>query len=392
MPPAEIPELITDPEGLRAFAARLREQPHVAVDTESNSMHAYRERVCLLQFSVPDGDVILDPLAVPDLSPLASFFENPSQEKIFHAAEYDLICLRRDFGLRVRGLFDTHASIRSLGKAECGLGSILEAEFGVKLDKKMQRSDWGKRPLPIRQLEYAQYDTRYLLPLRDRLAEQLDAAGLMAEVRDEFLRLEGIPDLPQEPETDPFWRVRGVFDLPPAGRAVLRSLFDWREAQAEKIDRPPFHVLSEDSLVQIAKLAPENPIDLAEKGGLNPRSLERWGPGILQAVQSGRNRKPPSPPRRRGMDDRAQARLERLRQWRKTIARARGVESDVILSRDTMFRVAQSGADTLEALAAIPGMGAWRLETYGPRLIDLLLSPESKEAPCGSSSSAQPAP
>lgn len=383
----EPPVFITDHEALRTFAEKLRGVPRAAVDTESNSMHAYRERVCLLQISTPDCDAVIDPMALTNLSALTSFFENPTPEKVFHAAEYDLLCLRRDFGFRVRGLFDTHAAVRALGARECGLSALLEVEFGVRLDKRMQRADWGIRPLPARQLEYARYDTHYLLPLRDRLLERIDAAGLRQELQDEFLRLESIPDLPSEgEEMDPFWRIRGVHDLAPVQRAVLRALFNWREEQAEKIDRPPFHVLSEENMTRIAVSAPGSLAQLAEGAGLPSRVIQRWGDAILQVVHRGQTDKPPVFIRKRGMDENAQASLENLRQWRKKRAQARGVESDVILSRDAMFRIARTAPESLAELADIPGLGSWRMATYGQEILLVLHPAQTKEQPCESTS------
>jgi ribonuclease D len=139
----------------------------VAVDTESNSLFAYREQVCLVQFSTTQADFLVDPLALADLTPLAPLFADPKIEKVFHAAEYDLLCLKRDFGFSFANLFDTMLAGRILGRKEIGLGAMLEAFYGVQADKRHQRANWGQRPLPAPLLEYATLDTHYLIPLRD---------------------------------------------------------------------------------------------------------------------------------------------------------------------------------------------------------------------------------
>jgi ribonuclease D len=366
--------LIRDADGLRSLAADLRGIPRAGVDTESNSLHAYRERVCLVQISTPDRDYLVDPLALPDLSALKGFFEDRAVEKIFHAAEYDLLCLRRDFGFRVQGLFDTHAASRSLGRKECGLNALLACEFGISLDKPMQRANWGQRPLSERMLAYARLDTHYLPALRDRLAAQIASAGYGDELRDEFLRLENLPDLePSGPECDPFWKLRGVYELKPPQRAILFALHEWREQEAERIDRPPFHVLSGEMMIRLAQSAPATPAELA-KIGLPDRIVLRRGKAILQAVERGRKRKPPVPERNGRMDDRAQARLEAVRKWRKRRAEARGVESDVILCRDAMFQIARTAPGTLAALGEIPGLGPYRLSAYGEEILTALKS------------------
>ena len=156
------PILVADEDSLDRLVRDLASHPVVAVDTESNSLHAYRERVCLIQFSTPAADFIVDPIRLPDLSPLAPFFANPSQQKVFHAAEYDLICLRRDYQFEFTNIFDTMSAARTLGWPQVGLAAILDTHFGVKLNKKYQRADWRRRPLTPEQLDYARLDTHYL--------------------------------------------------------------------------------------------------------------------------------------------------------------------------------------------------------------------------------------
>ncbi len=153
-------QVITHAAALRTLANELQRHPIIAVDTESNSLYAYRERVCLIQFSTPLADTLVDPLALDDLTPLAPIFADPKIEKVFHAAEYDLICLKRDFGFEFANLFDTLVAARILGRKHVGLGAILAAEFNVEQDKRFQRANWGARPLPPDHLFYAVQDTR----------------------------------------------------------------------------------------------------------------------------------------------------------------------------------------------------------------------------------------
>src|SRR5215207_5802682 len=158
---------------LNKMLADLSAQSQVAVDTESNSLHAYREQVCLMQFSTPEKDYVVDPLALPDQSLLAPIFKSPEIEKIFHAAEYDLICMRRDFGFEFSTLFDTMHAARVLGYQFVGLDSLLTEKFRVRMDKRHQKADWGERPLTPAQIDYARLDTHYLFNLRDMLEAEL---------------------------------------------------------------------------------------------------------------------------------------------------------------------------------------------------------------------------
>ncbi len=180
MPAPELNQPITTPGGLKRLANILTDQPILAVDTESNSLFAYQEQVCLIQFSTSDADYLLDPLELGDLSALAPIFASPHIQKVFHAAEYDLLCLKRDFGFSFSNLFDTMLAARIVGRKEVGLGSILEAEFNLQVDKRHQRANWGQRPLPGFLLDYARQDTHYLIPLQAILQKSARGEGITA--------------------------------------------------------------------------------------------------------------------------------------------------------------------------------------------------------------------
>ena len=167
------PVWVATKTALDTMVAALEKEPSVAVDTESNSLYAYQEQVCLIQFSTPTQDFLLDPLTLPNLECLAPFFANPNIEKIFHAAEYDVICLHRDFGFTFANLFDTMIAARILGYEGIGLGKLLEQKFNVLVDKKFQKANWGQRPLSEEMLNYARLDTHYLIDLRAILKKEL---------------------------------------------------------------------------------------------------------------------------------------------------------------------------------------------------------------------------
>jgi ribonuclease D len=255
------PVLVADEDSLGTLVRDLAPYPVVAIDTESNSLHAYRERVCLIQFSTPAADYIVDPIQLADLEPLAPFFANPSQQKVFHAAEYDLICLRRDYGFACTNIFDTMSAARTLGWPQVGLAAILDSHFGVTLNKKYQRADWKRRPLSPEQLDYARLDTHYLAALRDVQLQALTASGRWHEAHEEFERLARLRGSLDNAGPDPaaFWRVSGARDLTPAQAAVLQALFAYREAQAERMDRPPFKVMGEATLMELARRARVTP-------------------------------------------------------------------------------------------------------------------------------------
>jgi ribonuclease D len=363
--------LVTGDDQLRRLVASVQGESRLAVDTESNSLHAYRERVCLIQLSTRQDDYLVDPLALHDLSPLAPLLADPAVEKVFHAAEYDLVCLRRDFGFRVAGLFDTRVAARILGRLRTGLGDLLEESFAVHLDKRHQRANWGKRPLPEALLSYARLDTRYLLPLRDRLMQELRDAGRTAEAAEECQRLAMAPAPPSE-NGEGFWRVTNARKLNGTQAAVLRELFALREAEAQRRDCPPFKVCGDDALLALAQAMPRNRAALAEVDGVPQRARARYGAEWLAAVHRGlQSPAPPRPPGRNG-DDASQARFQRLREWRRAAAAARGIESDLILPRDMAWEIARANPADLQALHLLMAPLETRFAAHGPAILHAL--------------------
>jgi len=291
--------LVAEGDALGRLVRELAAHAIVAVDTESNSLHAYRERVCLIQFSTPAADYIVDPIGLPDLNPLAPFFANPDQQKVFHAAEYDIICLRRDYGFEFTNIFDTMSAARTLGWPQVGLANILETRFGVKMNKKYQRADWKRRPLTAEQLDYARLDTHYLVALREILLQALTESGRWPEAEEEFARLTRLRADPDAATPDPaaFWRVKGARDLTPAQAAILQALFSYREQQAERLDRPPFKVMGEATLMELARRAPQRAEELQSVPGMTPEQIHRYGHGVLDAIQQGLRAPPSARPR-----------------------------------------------------------------------------------------------
>jgi ribonuclease D len=368
------PILVADEDSLRLLAQTLATVPVVAVDTESNSLHAYRERVCLIQFSIPEADYIVDPIRLPDIRPLGPVFANPDQQKVFHAAEYDLVCLKRDYQFEFTNIFDTMSAARTLGWPKVGLADILATHFAATLNKKYQRADWKRRPLTPEQLDYARFDTHYLVALRDKQFQALTEAGQWPEAQEEFERLARLGGAADKAGPDPaaFWRVKGARDLPPAQAAILETLFAYREQQAERIDSPPFKVMGEATLLELVRLAPRDAAGLQTVPGMTPDQIRRYGQGLLLAIEQGRHGPPRQAPPVDRESDEVQDRYDRLHTWRKNRARVRGVESDVILPRTALWDLARRPPRTREDLTHIADFGPWRRETYGAEILALL--------------------
>lgn len=371
------PILITRREQLLSLADRLIRLPIVAVDTESNSLYAYHERVCLVQFTADGEDYLVDPLALDDLSPLAALFGEGSIEKVFHAAEYDIICLKRDFGYEFNNLFDTMVAARILGRSQFGLGSLLKEEFGVHVEKRYQRANWGQRPLPSHLLDYARLDTHYLVELRDRLKIDLEKNGMWSLAEEDFERLKAVNGPKpngvggRDDHINP-WRVKGAYDLTPQQAAVLFELCRYRDQIARSQNRPLFKVINDHTLLSIAITAPRNLRELSTIQGMNPRHVRRRGEKILHAVERGLQAGelyPPKPPKR---DERALRRLDRLRRWRKETAIELGVQSDVILPRSLLFSLAANNPTNYDDLSCEMKDVPWRLERFGSQILAVL--------------------
>jgi ribonuclease D len=364
--------LVTRTAGLQQLVKTLSCQPIVAVDTESNSLHAYREQVCLIQFSIPQADYLVDPLVLPDISPLASIFTNPKIEKVFHAAEYDVICLRRDFGFEFKNLFDTMAAARILGRKAVGLGDMLLAEFGIALDKRFQRADWGERPLPRSLQTYARFDTHYLIALRDRLREELVSRDLWPLAVEDFARLCFANGRAPDEESEACWRINGIRDLSPQETAVLAELCQYREGVAISLDRPRFKVLGDQTLLKIASTCPSSLDELRSLPGMTQWQIHRHGRSILDAVQRGLQAKPMRPPRTTRPDESYLSRMEALKKWRKVTARKLEVESDVVLPREMLNELSARNPRTPQELAETMADVPWRLERFGSQILEVL--------------------
>jgi ribonuclease D len=274
--------MVAEAAALAALLEALRNEPAVAVDTESNSFHVYTERVCLLQISTRTSDYVVDPLAV-DLRPLGAVLTD-GRETVFHGADYDVRCLKREYGWSFPNLFDTMPAAKKLGRPGLGYSALVQSELGVALSKDHQRSDWGRRPLTQAQLRYAAADTHFLLGLRDRLREELAAKGHLDPVLEECRRIAAVEHRPRVFDPEGYRRWRGVKELDATAQAILKALYVAREELAKRSDRPPFKVLSEQSMIEIARRRPATRAELEAIPGVTPRVLGKMGEAILAAL------------------------------------------------------------------------------------------------------------
>ncbi len=365
--------------GLGELAGLLSEVSELAVDTESNSFYNYHERVCLLQVSTPEADYIVDTLAVPDLSPLEPIFADVEKQKVFHAAENDILLLKKHHAFRIRNVFDTLLAAQILGYREVGLASLVGKLFSVRMDKAEQRSDWSRRPLSEEQIAYAVRDTRYLIRLRDHLRGELRGANRIIAAEEEFTRLAAREPVERHPDPQAYLRLKGARALPPEKRGVLQALYEWREKTAQETDRPPFRVISNEALLELARLASTTWENLGRIRGVTPRLIARFGDDILTAIRRGLEEGEKRPTRterkrrpREIWTDEMEARFQRLREWRNRRAQEMNVEPFIVASSRILEALAREAPDSLEALRAIPDIGSWRIHDYGEEILAAL--------------------
>jgi len=372
------PILTTTPEVV-ALAAELKGQPAIAVDLEADSMHRYRERVCLMQLSVPGRTVLIDPLAGVDLMPLAEIFADAGVRKIFHAADYDLRSLHRDFNLEVRGLFDTMISAQLLGEEKIGLADVLGKYFGVTLDKRFQRADWSQRPLTAEMVAYAAEDTRHLHRLVTVFEPKLRELGRYDWAAEEFQLLEKVRFA--EGDKGPLClRLKGAGTLDSRQLGVLEELLQWREREAERRDRPPFQVIGNAILLPLARQTPRTATALAVVAELPERLRDRYGRDLLAAINRGMTLpnsdlpvwpKSPRPER----DPAADARLAALKVWRRNKATALAIDPGVLINNGLLELLARDNPQFVPQLESLPGLKNWQRRELGSELLAALRGP-----------------
>ena len=383
----ENPLLVYNRKSFAGMMNHLSRQSIIALDTESDSLFRYYPKVCLIQITsfadplAPDPrqvvDYLVDPLRCPEVKLLELILADPAIEKIIHAAENDMVTLQRSYGFTFQNIFDTQLAARVLGWPRVGLAAILEEQFGVISDKRMQRTDWGKRPLTPQQIAYAQMDTHYLPALQQVLVAELQARGRWEEAREAFSQLSRLRPDSRNDATRSFWQMKGVRDLPTSLLGPLAALWSWREAEAQRKDLPPFKILNDDVLIALAQQRPNSLAKLQETRGVSTQLASAQGAALLQALEEGSRRPPPPPPAptlrpEQTLDAATVRRFEALRRWRTQTAEARGVSPDVVFTNETLLEIAQRRPHDQAALLEIHAIGPWKARTYGPQLLATL--------------------
>ena len=359
-----------------AVAAQLRSAPRLALDTERNGRYAYRERICLVQISDGQQTLLLDPLAVRDLSALGEILADQSITKAIHGSEEDIRFLHSDFGFAVSNLFDTGTAARFLGVARPNLGAVLEEFCGVHIDKdpKLQRSHWGLRPLSRAALDYAAGDVQHMLALVDELEYRLRKAQRHTWVQEECQRIEQLRHPPEEPVDTAYRRIKGWESLSPRQMAILREINAFRDGKACAWDLPIYQAAGNDDLLTIAQA--DGAVRHGVGGMLASRCLGELNEAVQRGIDGPEELKPilPEPPREPWPAERRE-RLKVLKGWRAATAQELGLAVSHVWPTPSLERIATQPAAFDDELAGGAGeVRRWQSAEFGDALGDLVVT------------------
>lgn len=370
------PELVEDERALGAMLAELEDQEEIAVDTEADSFFSYREKVCLIQVSAGGKDWIVDPLADLDVRAMGELFADPRRVKLFHDGEYDVLILKRDYRFDFAGLWDTRIAAAVLGEEAPGLATVLDAHFGVQLDKSLQRSDWSRRPLSDKQISYARLDTHFLIDLAAAQRPELAKLGRLEVVESECRRLEALEPQDRGFEPDEFVRIKGARTLSLGEMSALRELFVMRDELAKERNVPPFKVIANPTLLELARRDVRSRGQLADVPGFPQKHIRSMGEPVLEALKRAREVGPlssiPKLPAKDGTGqlDEAQTELyERLKTWRKKRAEEEGFDASLVLNRHVMLAMALDPPLDTDAVARVDGIADWQCRHFAEDLV-----------------------
>jgi ribonuclease D len=367
-------EIVSQPAQLEAAARAISGARAIALDTESNSRHRYPEQLCLIQIATIGQAYLVDTIALKDIDPLRGILLAGSTMKVIHGADYDIRCLDRYCGCRVRNLYDTSIAARFAGITKFGLADLLEGLLGVDIpkSKRLQLADWGRRPIPADAVDYAIADVSHLLTLQETLAQRLEAMGRTGWVAEECARVEEVRYAEPNLETA-FLSVKGAGDLDGSGLAILRSLFRFREGEARRQGRPPFFIVPDAVLLALAA-SPNTP--LSQVPGLGQTALERFGRGLQQAVHEGQAalpfRRSPAPRPERPSPAQIE-RLSRLKAWRAPLSAALALDPSLLWPTVSLERLARA-PETLDDELASGNVRQWQRDRFAASLRAFLQS------------------
>jgi ribonuclease D len=354
----------------------LEREKTIAIDLEADSMFHFKEKVCLIQVASKNRSIVIDPLQIKDLSSLKSIFAGHDIQKIFHGADYDVRSLYRDFNIETNNLFDTELACRFLGMKETGLEAVLNKFFKINIDKKYQKKDWSKRPLPQEMLDYAARDVIYLVPMAEILEKELDNKGRLSWVREECNYLSKVR--PALSDDEPlFLKFKGAGRLNPRSLAVLEALLQFRTKVGEKKDKPLFKIIGNNDLMKITLARPVTLRGLKDTKALSNRQISIYGNALVETINKAikiSEDKLPVYPRKKApvLSHRVPKRMKELKKWRNKKAKELEVDSAIICNNALITSIAALNPSNSNSLETIKNMKSWQKKEFGKEIIAVL--------------------
>ncbi|MHA2297437.1 MAG: ribonuclease D [Candidatus Hodarchaeales archaeon] len=376
-------EYIDSQEDLQRMIDEIKNYDIIAVDIEANSRYTYFENLCLIQFSTIEKDYLVDVLALKDLSPLKSIFHDLRIQKIFHDPRWDVELLKKDntgIADKIVNIFDTSAAYRALSNPHTSLDKLIETFFKISIDKRNQKADWGKRPLTKGMLTYAQVDTHFLIPMREKLIKLLEQQDRLYLLEDYCRYLETIEPMETVFNPNSFWRIKGSGDLEPQQQAVLREVYLWREKVAKAKNKPPYMILSNNVLIEIAKHCPSTSDELLLLYMIKDYHVKKYGTKILNLVKKGLEANHPSFPedklikrfipennRSIPLEESMKSKMlfSRIIEWRKKTAALLKTDPVLVIPKETASKLTRQIIGDKGKIKPIPGFSQEKLLRYG---------------------------
>jgi ribonuclease D len=369
-------QIIDTPAKLRDIANTFLKEAKIGVDLEADSMYHFQEKVCLLQMATKRMNVIIDPLQIRDLSVLKPVFARQRIKKIFHGADYDVRSLFRDFKIKINNLFDTQLAAMFLGLKETGLEAVLKERFQVALEKKYQRKDWSRRPLPQEMIAYAANDVRYLVPLADMFEKELSKEKRLHWVSEECECLSRVRPV-QNNQNPLYLNFKGAGRLDARSLAVLEALLQYRKKIAAQKDKPLFKIFRNQALLILAIEKPTNKKRLEHAKALSRKQIGMYGNVLIetisQALKLPEEQLPIYPRKKAPIPNPAvPKKLKALKSWRDAKARALAIEPTMLFTRALLSTIAEENPKDIHSLGKIAGIKKWQKNEFGPEIISVL--------------------
>ncbi len=366
--------MISTQEELNRFAERLRDEKAIAVDTEFHGERRYWPDLFLIQIADSSGPVAIDPLSIPDLSPLGRIFESESPVKVIHSARNDIDVLMHHLNVEFVSVFDTQLAAAFLGHdRQTALFKLIKAECGIYPKKGHTLSDWSLRPLADDQIEYALDDVRYLLEIYRNQIAKLEARGHLEWYIEEAESLTDTSTYNNAVHRL-FRKVRSTAKVRNNRLHVLWALIKWRENVAKHVNKPRNFVLRDHILGAITAITPISKRALSRVRGISSGFISKWGDEVLKVIadaESSPDEDIPEIPRYHSMPG-VSARTDILRIFLKQESFRLDISPELLLSKDLINALAKTPPDNEKELYSLLELTGWRKEALGDDLVALL--------------------